>query len=66
MLFKYRDTTILFVCLCPLVPCYGDAIAFVAGVNGKWRKRRGHDLRQRGERKRAKLNHLRERRLEPA
>jgi hypothetical protein len=34
MIFKYWNTAILFVCLCPLVPCYGDAIAFVAGVNG--------------------------------
>ena len=34
MVFKYWNTAILFVCLCPLVPCYGDAIAFVVGVNG--------------------------------
>jgi hypothetical protein len=34
MLFKYWKTAILSVCLCPLVPCHGSAIAYVAGVNG--------------------------------
>jgi hypothetical protein len=34
MLFNYWKTAILFICLCPQVPCHGDAIAYVVGVNG--------------------------------
>ena len=34
MVSKYWNTAILFVFLSQLVPCYGDAIAYVVGVNG--------------------------------